>query len=163
MPVITGTKLPVVSLSHGTAGSLGSHYDTALALAEAGFVVMALTHRGDNYQDQSYAGNRIDLTDRPRQLKQVIRFVLEEWSERVHEERSATRAHLLSAWKQVRSAERLQVTPNSRIAGRGTQLKECVFGNIYGVTFGVRYQKSLFNRPGVVACQRCFILLRSVR
>jgi len=46
---ITGTKLPVVSISHGTAGSLGSHYDTALALAEAGFVVVALTHRGDNY------------------------------------------------------------------------------------------------------------------
>src|SRR6516225_3307856 len=55
-----------------------------------------------------------------------------------HQERSATRAHLLSAWKQVRSAERVQVTPNSRIAGSGTQLKKCVFGNIYGVTFGVR-------------------------
>lgn len=81
---ITGTKLSVVFISHGTAGSLGSHYDTALALADAGFVVVALTHTGDNYQDQSYAGNRIDLTDRPRQLKQVIRFVLEEWSERIH-------------------------------------------------------------------------------
>ena len=81
---ITGTKLPVVFISHGTAGSLGSHYDTAVALAQAGFVVVALTHTGDNYQDQTYAGNRIDLTDRPRQLKQVIRFVLEEWSERTH-------------------------------------------------------------------------------
>ena len=37
-----------------------------------------------------------------------------------------------------------------------------MLGNIYGVTFRVRYQKSLFNRPGVVALQRCFILLRSV-
>lgn len=81
---IIGMKLPVVFISHGTAGSLGSHYDTALGLAEAGFVVVALTHTGDNYQDQTYAGNRIDLTDRPRQLKQVIRFVLEEWSERIH-------------------------------------------------------------------------------
>lgn len=81
---LTGMKLPVVFISHGTAGSLGSHYDTALALAEAGFVVVALTHTGDNYQDQTFAGNRIDLTDRPRQLEQVIRFVLEQWSERIH-------------------------------------------------------------------------------
>lgn len=81
---ITGTQLPVVFISHGTAGSLGSHYDTALALAQAGFLVVALTHKGDNYRDQTYAGNRINLTDRARQLKQVIRFVLEEWSERTH-------------------------------------------------------------------------------
>jgi predicted dienelactone hydrolase len=68
-------------MSHGTAGSLASHYDTALGLAQAGFVVVAVTHTGDNSQDQSYAGNRIDLTDRPRQFKQVIRFMLEDWSE----------------------------------------------------------------------------------
>lgn len=82
--IVSGTKLPVVFISHGALGSLGSHYDTALALAQAGFLVVALTHTGDNYQDQTYTGNRINLTDRPRQLKQVIRFVLEEWSERRH-------------------------------------------------------------------------------
>lgn len=76
--IIVGSKFPVVFISHGTAGSLASHYDTALALAQAGFVVVALTHAGDNYRDQSYSGNRIDLTDRPRQLEQVIRFVLED-------------------------------------------------------------------------------------
>ncbi|HKW63980.1 MAG TPA: dienelactone hydrolase family protein [Candidatus Acidoferrum sp.] len=81
---ITGTELPVVFISHGTSGSLGSHYDTALALAQAGFVVVALTHTGDNSQDQSRTGSRINLTDRPRQLKQVIGFVLEEWTERTH-------------------------------------------------------------------------------
>lgn len=81
---IAGAKLPVVFISHGTGGSLASHYDTALALAQAGFVVVALTHTGDNYQDQSYAGNRIDLVDRPRQLERVIRFVLDDWSDRIH-------------------------------------------------------------------------------
>src|SRR5262245_26896211 len=40
---MVGTKFPVVFISHGTAGSLASHYDTALALAQAGFVVVALT------------------------------------------------------------------------------------------------------------------------
>lgn len=81
---ITGNKLPVVFISHGTAGSLASHYDTALALAQAGFVVVAVTHTGDNYQDQSYVGNQIDLIDRPRQLKRVIGFVLDDWSDRTH-------------------------------------------------------------------------------
>lgn len=79
-----GSKLPVVFISHGTGGSLSSHYDTALAMPRADFVVVAVTHTGDNYQDQSYAGNRIDLIDRPRQLKRVIDFVLDDWSDRVH-------------------------------------------------------------------------------
>src|SRR5262245_45739381 len=50
--VVSGTSLPLVLISHGTAGSEGSHYDTALALAANGFVVVALTHTGDNYKDQ---------------------------------------------------------------------------------------------------------------
>ena len=79
---IAGTKLPIVFMSHGTGGSLVSHYDTALALAQAGFIVVALTHTGDNSQDQSYAGNRIDLIDRPRQLERVIGFVLDDWGGR---------------------------------------------------------------------------------
>jgi predicted dienelactone hydrolase len=84
---IVGAKLPVVFISHGTGGSLASHYDTALALAQAGFVVVALTHSGDNYQDQTYAGNRVDLIDRPRQLERVIRFVLDDWSDRAYVDR----------------------------------------------------------------------------
>src|SRR6266481_1867141 len=60
---VAGTLLPLVLISHGTSGSFASYYDTALALAEAGFVVGALTHTGDNYMDQSYAGNRIDLIE----------------------------------------------------------------------------------------------------
>src|SRR5215471_7114935 len=55
---LSGDRLPLVVISHGNGGSSSSHYDTALALAEAGFVVAALTHTGDNYMDQSYAGNR---------------------------------------------------------------------------------------------------------
>jgi predicted dienelactone hydrolase len=34
---IDETKHPVIFISHGTGGSLASHYDTALALAKAGF------------------------------------------------------------------------------------------------------------------------------
>ena len=76
---VSGTALPLILISHGTAGSSASHYDTALALADAGFVVAALTHTGDNYMDQSYAGNRKDLTDRPRQVIVVLNYMLTTW------------------------------------------------------------------------------------
>jgi predicted dienelactone hydrolase len=76
---VSGNRLPLVLISHGSGGSLASHYDTALALAQAGFVVAALTHTGDNYRDQSYAGNRKDLTDRPRQVRLVLEYMLTTW------------------------------------------------------------------------------------
>ncbi len=81
---IVGNNLSIIFISHGTGGSLASHYDTALALAQAGFVVVALTHTGDNSQDDSYVAKRIDLEDRPRQLKRVIDFVLDDWKGRGH-------------------------------------------------------------------------------
>ncbi len=81
---VTGTRLPLVLISHGTGGSDSSHYDTALALAGEGFVAVALTHTGDNYMDQSYVGNRKDLTDRPRQVSVVLNFMLTRWAEHEH-------------------------------------------------------------------------------
>jgi predicted dienelactone hydrolase len=79
---LTGDRLPLVLISHGVGGSLASHYDTALALAQAGFVVVAVTHTGDNSQDQSYVGNRRDLIDRPQQISHVLDFILGAWPER---------------------------------------------------------------------------------
>jgi len=81
---LAGAHLPVIFFSHGTAGSLASHYDTAIALAQAGFAVVAFTHTGDNGQDQTYTGNRINLIERPRQLERVIRFVLNDWNDHSH-------------------------------------------------------------------------------
>jgi len=79
---IEGQRLPLVVISHGTNGSAFSHYDTAVALADAGFVVVSLNHTGDNYADQSRAGSRVNLIDRPRQLRRVIDYMLSEWPER---------------------------------------------------------------------------------
>jgi predicted dienelactone hydrolase len=78
---VDGEKLPLVLISHGAYGSLASHYDTAIALAQAGFVVAALTHTGDNSNDQSYLGNQIDLIDRPRQVKLLLDWMLASWPE----------------------------------------------------------------------------------
>ena len=76
---VSGSHLPLILISHGNAGSSASHYDTALALAKAGFVVAAVTHTGDNYADQSYAANWKDLIDRPRQIEVVLDYMLASW------------------------------------------------------------------------------------
>jgi predicted dienelactone hydrolase len=76
---IAGQGLPVVLVLHGTSGSLSSHIDTANALVRAGYVVLAVTHIGDNTQDRIYVGNRIDLIDRPRQARAALDWLLSSW------------------------------------------------------------------------------------
>jgi predicted dienelactone hydrolase len=74
-----GKALPLVVISHGTGSSLLGHFDTAIALADAGFVVAAVTHAGDNYADQSRSA---DIMDRPRQISRVIDHMLSSWDGR---------------------------------------------------------------------------------
>ncbi len=71
-----GGQHPLVVMSHGTGGWYAGHHDTAEALAHAGFVVAALTHPGDNYQDQSRAA---DVVARPRELAWLVGYMLEQW------------------------------------------------------------------------------------
>jgi predicted dienelactone hydrolase len=73
---VAGRGLPLIVVSHGSGGSFEGHYDTALALAEAGFVVAAVTHTGDNYRDQS-GFTRVE--NRPRHIKMLIDFMLASW------------------------------------------------------------------------------------
>jgi predicted dienelactone hydrolase len=75
---LEGQKLPLVVMSHGNGGWFGGHYDTAITLAKAGFVVAALTHTGDNYKDQSRAA---DMANRPRQLHVLIDYMLADWTQ----------------------------------------------------------------------------------
>jgi predicted dienelactone hydrolase len=76
---VTGHRLALIVISHGNGGSYAGHYDTALALAHAGFVVAALTHPGDNWHDQTHA---TDVAGRPKQLSQLVTYMLGEWSGR---------------------------------------------------------------------------------
>ncbi len=78
---ITGKHLPLVIVSHGKAGWLGSHADTALALAQAGFVVVAPTHTGDNSDDESYPTLEW-MVERPRQIRRVLDHMLDSWKGR---------------------------------------------------------------------------------
>lgn len=76
---IEGRALPLVVISHGTAGSYLVHYDTAIALADAGYVVVAVTHTGDNYADQSRS---VFIMDRPKQISRAIDHMLSSWDNR---------------------------------------------------------------------------------
>ena len=73
---VVGDGLALVVLSHGGGGSYESHYDTALALAHAGFVAAAVSHAGDTYDDQTQA---LRLWRRPAQLHRLISYMLDEW------------------------------------------------------------------------------------
>ncbi len=73
---LLGRKLPLVVISHGAGGSFSDHYDTAHALAEAGFVVVALSHTGDTYDDRSRA---IRMGERAAQIGPVIDYMTSSW------------------------------------------------------------------------------------
>jgi predicted dienelactone hydrolase len=76
---ISGRRHPLIVMSHGTGGMALNSYDTAIALAEAGFIVASVTHTGDNYQDQSSAFTRRNFVDRPRHVSRVIDYMLGAW------------------------------------------------------------------------------------
>jgi predicted dienelactone hydrolase len=81
---VKGSGLPLVVISHGAVGSAAAHYDTALALADAGFVVVALNHTGDNYKDHSHSYTARNFIDRPRHVSRVIDFMLNGWDGHDH-------------------------------------------------------------------------------
>lgn len=72
-------RLPLVVISHGTGAPLTAHADTARALADAGFVVAAVLHTGDNYRDQSYVRTGQHLSGRPRHVARTIDYMLRTW------------------------------------------------------------------------------------
>lgn len=75
----TGNGLSLVIISHGTGGGMASHLDTAQALAEAGFIVVAPTHPGDNFQDDAIVGRTDWFVDRSRHISKVIDYMFSEW------------------------------------------------------------------------------------
>ncbi|MBS0359887.1 MAG: dienelactone hydrolase family protein [Proteobacteria bacterium] len=73
---VAGHGHPLVVISHGTGGSNADHYDTARALAAAGFIVAAPTHTGDTQGDRSRS---MRITERPGQLARVIDYMTRDW------------------------------------------------------------------------------------
>ncbi|KJF72417.1 alpha/beta hydrolase family protein [Agrobacterium arsenijevicii] len=79
-PVIDG-QYPLVIISHGFGGTYFSHRDTAAALADAGFIVAAINHPGDNAIDMKRAGDLSALTGRPADIVRLLDHMLANWSD----------------------------------------------------------------------------------
>lgn len=80
-PMTAGPK-PLIVMSHGSAGSYLSHHDTAAALADAGFVVAAVNHVGDNALDRSRQGYLSIFSTRPREIRRLVDYLTGAWPQR---------------------------------------------------------------------------------
>jgi predicted dienelactone hydrolase len=77
---VAGDKLSLVVISHGRGGTFLDHGDTAEALADAGFVVAAINHPGDNAMDKTRTNDLSVIVERPADIKRLIDFMLGSWS-----------------------------------------------------------------------------------
>jgi predicted dienelactone hydrolase len=77
----------LIILSHGTGGSELGHSSLAEWLARSGYLVAALRHPGDNWQDRSMweKGPEAFFVERPRQASRVIDALLgdPDWKSRI--------------------------------------------------------------------------------
>ncbi len=77
----------LIVLSHGTAGAELNHTGLAESLAKNGYLVAAIKHPGDNWQDQSLFSvpGGYYFSERPRQASRVIDAILSdpEWKPRI--------------------------------------------------------------------------------
>ena len=74
-PIGTG-RFGLIVMSHGTGGGRLNHRDTAIHLAESGYVVAAPEHAGDSFRDNRYSGTYENWRRRPRQLSAVLNLLL---------------------------------------------------------------------------------------
>lgn len=79
---VVGDRLPLVLISHGFGGSFTGHHDTAETLADAGFVVVAVNHPVDSGTgDMTRADTLAALVERSADIKRVIDYMLDTWSD----------------------------------------------------------------------------------
>jgi predicted dienelactone hydrolase len=85
----------LIVLSHGTGGSELAHSSLAEALARDGYLVAAVRHPGDNWQDRSLLKDPTGafFSQRPRQVTRVIDALLsdEQWRDRIATDASGPR------------------------------------------------------------------------
>ena len=77
----------LIVLSHGTGGSELGHSSLAESLAQHGYLVAALRHPGDNWQDRTLLRKNAAryFTERPQNVSRVIDALLQDsaWSDRI--------------------------------------------------------------------------------
>ena len=79
---VTGAKLPLIIVSHGRGGWFAGHHDTAEVLADAGFVVAAINHPGDNGGNSSQSEALSVWASRPADIVRLVDFMLKNWKDK---------------------------------------------------------------------------------
>lgn len=89
----------LIILSHGTGGSELGHSSLAEGLARGGYLVAALRHPGDNWQDRSIWDKAPGafFVERPRQASRVIDALLSDpgWKDRISADAKGPRVGVL--------------------------------------------------------------------
>jgi predicted dienelactone hydrolase len=73
---LSGDRLPLVVVSHGSGASFVSHHDLAETLADAGFFVAAINHPADTGEDHSRSGDLSVLVERPYDIERLLDFMV---------------------------------------------------------------------------------------
>ncbi|WP_205618785.1 alpha/beta hydrolase family protein [Terasakiella pusilla] len=73
---VAGKNLPLILISHGFGGASLSHHDTAEALSDAGFIVVALNHPDDTLSNTERFHNRQALLTRATDVKRLLDYML---------------------------------------------------------------------------------------
>lgn len=85
----------LILLSHGTGGTELNHHNIASRLARDGYLVAAVRHPGDNWQDRSLVTSGHYFSERPHQLTRVLDALLAspEWGARIPADRIGAVGH----------------------------------------------------------------------
>jgi predicted dienelactone hydrolase len=94
-PVVEGQLKGLILVSHGTGGTELNHHTLASRLARDGYLVAAVRHPGDNWQDRSMITSGRYFSERPRQLARVLDALLAnpEWAGRIPADRIGAVGH----------------------------------------------------------------------
>lgn len=85
----------LILISHGTGGTELNHHNLGTRLARDGYLVAAVRHAGDNWQDRSLVSSGRYFSERPRQLSRVLDALLAspEWGSRIPADRIGAVGH----------------------------------------------------------------------
>ncbi len=85
----------LILISHGTGGTELNHHGLGTRLAREGYLVAAVRHAGDNWQDRSLVTSGRYFSERPLQLSRVLDALLAspEWGSRIPTERIGAVGH----------------------------------------------------------------------
>jgi predicted dienelactone hydrolase len=85
----------LILISHGTGGTELNHHNLGTRLARDGYLVAAVRHAGDNWQDRSLVSSGRYFSERPRQLSRILDALLAslDWGPRIPADRIGAVGH----------------------------------------------------------------------